>query len=634
MKKIITLTSLACVPFVQADQLQNDITAQIASQINEVMVITATAGQSTPISEAPASISMIDVDMADKVQMSQDLGDIIFNIPGISVSTNSNGSRSVNMRGLSNDYTQVLLNNQRSHSGEALWRGDDNVLSAVPSIAMSHVEVVRGPMSSIYGADAMGGVVNVFTKKHNGSAEGAISIEGQYNIGDEGGNGEQLGLYFSTPINDTLSWTVFGNYLHLDETFYEDVPTSSKLRARDNYNVFNQLDINLAENHQLGLELQLSREDQQANSVYNGRTLDQNRDKQAVRADYQFTMENGEFNANFFYDDFQVDYLDNPTANLHERTYGVDTQASFYFDQYDVTFGATAKQSSLTGNDIFFEGDSIERTASGIFAETNIALTDNTKLTLGGRLDDDEQFGSEFTYRAYLTHQIANGWSIKGGISTAFKAPKMVQTFADYTAIGCGGRCEIVGNEDLEAETGTFGELGVHYDNNNTRASVTLFNSDIENIIEYVAVNESLQTFGNIDNATIKGVEATVSHQFEHVGIEASYTYLDAKDNADDSRLKGTAEHEATTVINWYATDSVDVFAKAHFRSNVIGELGQNDVADSYTTIDLGMNYYFNNDLQLKFGVNNLTNTDVSDPITYTEVIRGTTAYAGLEYAF
>ncbi|HHQ4777550.1 TonB-dependent receptor domain-containing protein [Aeromonas veronii] len=129
-------------------------------------------------------------------------------------------------------------------------------------------------------------------------------------------------------------------------------------------------------------------------------------------------------------------------------------------------------------------------------------------------------------------------------------------------------------------------------------------------------------------------MELSATHQWEYIGLDASYTYLDAKDDYSGDRLVGTSEHEASLKATWYANYALNIFTRLHYRSEVRGELGNNDESDPYTTLDLGMSYDLANGVALKIGVNNLMNKDVSSPDTYTEVIQGRTYYTGINYEF
>ncbi|WP_421243864.1 TonB-dependent receptor domain-containing protein [Aeromonas sp. 601019] len=598
---------------------------------DETMVVTATAGKEKNLLEAPATMTLIDSQEQSKYQMTGDVGDLLVDVPGVNISTQANGSRSIRIRGLSNDYTQVLLNGRRSYTKEALWRGSDSALSLTPTVAVDRVEVIRGPMSTLYGADTMGGVVNVITRKHNGAAEGAMSVEGQYNQGDRGGNGQVYGLYYSMPVNDALSYTVYGNYLDIAESFYADYPDATKRRAQENYNLVNTFDLAINDQHSLALDIQLSNEEQLGTAMFNNRYYEQQRRLQSYTLGYGYQSSRLNIDANLYYSDFDVQY-DLLTSNSTEHNYGGDAKAILSFNQYDITFGTETRNAKV--DNISFKGGSADRKSSAAYVESNHALTDATTLTLGGRYDHDSLFGSEFTYRGYLTQGVAENWSMKAGVGTAFKAPSLAQISPYYAAPGCGGRCNIYGNSALKAETGTFSELGMYYTNGTTLASATVFYNQVDDIIQQAKKKNGDYTFVNIDKATLKGLELSATHQWEYIGLDASYTYLDAKDDYSGDRLVGTSEHEASLKATWYANYALNIFTRLHYRSEVRGELGNNDVSDPYTTLDLGMSYDLANGVALKMGVNNLMNKDVSSPDTYTEVIQGRTYYTGINYEF
>lgn len=591
------------------------------------IVITANAKNQSDLTMAPASVTLINIEDANKKRVLRDIGDALVGVPGVSVTSNPNGSRSVNMRGLSHGYSLVLTDSKRSYSGEALWRGDDNVLSSTPTIAIDRFEVVRGPMSSLYGADAMGGVVNVITRRHKGEAEGSISLETQYNQSDEGGNGQQYGVYYSTPINEKISWTTYGNLLDMKESFYKDAADRTKLRANKNYNFFNELAIDITDNQELDISLQLSSEKKSAKSLYRGRADKEERKRKKVQADYKVNFANSIYNANIIYDIFDND-------ELKEKTLDFDNRVVYnLFDDTFITTGFSAKKSKLSGYPT--TNDEISRNAYALYLEGDTEIADGLIMTLGGRLDKDDDFGSEATYRAYLAKNFYNGFVLKGGLGTAYKAPKMLQTFSDYSAGGCGGRCTVYGNDLLQPETGYFKEIGISYNDENIYTSLTIFDNKIEDIINYKNVGNTRDLiFDNVDRVDIRGAELTFNQKFKNIETGLNYTYLDTKNNETDKELYGVAKHEIDLNLNFTYNAELEFLVNAHYRSGHLGELGRYVKLPGYTITNIGGLYKINSDAKVKFGVNNITNRDISQPDVYSEIIRGRTLYAGIEYSF
>lgn len=142
-------------------------TLVLPAQADDEMVVTAT-GFSQQKKEAPATISSIDRKTLD-IQPDQTIGDAIKNIPGVSVSNGGSdmANGSIMMRGMDSSYTAFMVNSVKQNTSESRPYGQDIGAEAgflPPMEAIERIEVIRGPMSSLYGSDAIGGVVNVITK--------------------------------------------------------------------------------------------------------------------------------------------------------------------------------------------------------------------------------------------------------------------------------------------------------------------------------------------------------------------------------------------------------------------------------------------------------------------------------------
>lgn len=154
----------------QQEQSDSKRTANANTKVETKMlneqVVTA-SGYSQNIKEAPASISIIGREEI-LTRPIRDIGDAVQDVPGVYVEQDKTGQNSISMRGLSSSYTLILIDGKRQNTTRGfVQNGLGNQTSFMPPASMiEKIEVIRGPASIIYGSDAMGGAINIITKKH------------------------------------------------------------------------------------------------------------------------------------------------------------------------------------------------------------------------------------------------------------------------------------------------------------------------------------------------------------------------------------------------------------------------------------------------------------------------------------
>ena len=129
----------------------------------ETMVVTASSVEQN-LKDAPASISVITQEDLQRKPV-QNLKDVLKEVPGVQLTNEGDNRKGVSIRGLDSSYTLILVDGKRVNSRNAVFRHNDFDLNWIPGDSIERIEVVRGPMSSRYGSDALGGVVNIITKK-------------------------------------------------------------------------------------------------------------------------------------------------------------------------------------------------------------------------------------------------------------------------------------------------------------------------------------------------------------------------------------------------------------------------------------------------------------------------------------
>lgn len=160
---------------------QNMILANETTKLNDVQVVTSATGYEQKITDAPASISVISQEDLQKKKYSN-LAEAIEDVEGVDVrdGEGKTGGLNISIRGMGSANTLILIDGRRQNSSgsttpNGFGESSNNFLP--PLAAIERIEVIRGPMSTLYGSDAMGGVVNIITKKVANEWSGAINVD-------------------------------------------------------------------------------------------------------------------------------------------------------------------------------------------------------------------------------------------------------------------------------------------------------------------------------------------------------------------------------------------------------------------------------------------------------------------------
>ena len=190
------------------------------------VVISAT-GYEQEIKYAPASISIIPKEEIVNKPV-RDLGDIVQEVPGVSTSVAKTGAQDISIRGMGSDYTLILVDGKRINTSKGFdGEGFNSTTSAIPPASMiERVEVIRGPASTIYGSDAMGGVINIITKKSTDKVSASVSFETRLQENhDTWGNAQGVNGNIFLPLGERLSLNLRAkyNYGEKNKFFWNDI---------------------------------------------------------------------------------------------------------------------------------------------------------------------------------------------------------------------------------------------------------------------------------------------------------------------------------------------------------------------------------------------------------------------------
>jgi len=193
------------------------LSASETTKISEIKVVTSASGYEQKITDAPASISVITQEDLQKKSYTN-LLDAVADIEGVDIgeSTDKSGQGTISLRGMGSDYTLVLIDGKKQNNNGNIYPNNFGGLqfANIPPLSMiERIEVIRGPMGTIYGSDAMGGVINIITKKISKEWTGSISHSKTLQTESGFGNKDTTDIAIMGPIiENKLGLSLRGSY--------------------------------------------------------------------------------------------------------------------------------------------------------------------------------------------------------------------------------------------------------------------------------------------------------------------------------------------------------------------------------------------------------------------------------------
>ncbi|MEN0035902.1 MAG: TonB-dependent receptor [Cellvibrio sp.] len=604
--------------------------AQDGAAVKEVVVTASLTARDSATS--PAFTSVVSADDIAKAPVNS-LPDLLRETVGVTNQTDSTGRDQIQIRGMGGRYTLILVNGKRVSSSGALWRGGDFDFSSIPLGSIERVEIVRGPMAALYGSDAMGGVVNIITKKPTEDWVGAVTAE--YRGIDAGEDGDQKRVSASATgaVSDAVGLSVSGEFTDRDAWFRNSAADPKEvpgLEEKKTASLVTTTSFKISDTQSLDLDVTYMN-DERPKGLYSYAYYPawdfesfSYREQEITRYTYGFThkAEWDGFNTVAFIqqenskiDDFNSSYNDPQQRRVEEKNTYAKVYATGELGRHALTAGIDLRNQVIEDAVSYLDTGKVETNDVALFAQDEIAITDKLNFTLGGRLDDHEVFGDHFSPKAYATYKLADDVVLKGGVSEAFKAPDAYQMSEEYRVISCGGSCYLSGNPDLKPESSTNYEIGIEVNKNTWNLSVVIFDNDVDDMI--IAVYDPAgpsRRWENIAKAKTTGVELDAGVDLSsNFSLSANITALDTEyinEAGVKTELESRPESLGNLSLNWQVSDSFTTGLGAHYTGKQIYE--GNDLP-SYTRLDWTAAYDVTSSTVIRFGVKNLTDVDLTE---------------------
>lgn len=644
--------------------------AQDAAPVTTLDAVVVTAsGVEQKAKDAPASMTVItneDIRKSGYTTAAEAIG----HVEGVSMVGGDPNTRDIVVRGLPGEYTLILVDGKRQNTRETMNRGTGGVQYQFmpPLAAIERIEVARGPMSSLYGSEAMGGVVNIITKNVPKTWSGTLDTSVTLQTDDDYGNARQGQFWIGGPIkDDVVGLQLYGSYDHQSEgnNYYSNVAGPYK---RTNSSLGMKLAVKPAENQDLVLDVQSQRLTSEATPGKSIRpALAWNKD-QHRRTAFGITHTGrwrlGESKLSVYRESSTEEnwpktgeYVDN------RRIVNTVVDASFTmpFRTHTLRFGGQYLHSSLNGiqNEAKISGyptnsDTVSLSNYALFIEDDYYVTDAFTVTAGVRMDHDERFGTHWSPRLYGVYHVNDALTIKGGIATGFKAPTIRQSNPGYcmsTGGNSGFRGPLCGNPSLEPETSVTQELGMIYEwAPESSISATVFNTNFKNKVASYDTGEQdplnpgstnhLYVYDNIDKVQIYGLELALKMPItDSLKLSSNYTYTKSKRKGggevafngrslDGEPLEQTPEHVLNTRLDWQVNERLNTYLRWNLSGKARYAAYRNGAMDvrirpGGSTFDIGGSYQVSKNLALRLAVLNVT--DHKTPLDLRD------RYAGLD---
>lgn len=698
-KKHLAIAVAACLASPLA--LQAAETKQTESL--ETLVISA-GGFEQSLTNAPASISVVTrADLENK--QFRDLAEALADVEGVDVhsATGKTGGLNISIRGMPSDYTLILIDGRRQNvAGDVTPNGFGEALTSFmpPLSAIERIEVIRGPMSTLYGSDAVGGVVNIITRKVAAEWGGSLGLEQGLPQGKEWGTSQKANIYANGPLIDgTLGLAVRGSAFHREASDWILAPGETTKTGRNpapaetrQYNLGARLTYTPVADQEIFLDVErgtnwynnedgrLGNRDQAVIDAEAGNLPGYEDYMQLNRSQYVLghsaTLGSGFLDSSISYATTETEgrtipgsyaNLGKPFPNYPQMIIGADrkletTNTIFdtkyvdsFIDNHTTTIGGQYWKAEIEDGLI---PSKLDQKMLAIFLENEWAITHDLALTVGGRYDKHDEFGGQFSPRAYLVYNALDNLTIKGGVNRGYRAPRLNQLADGISGVTGQGSTISIGNPNLKPETSTNTELGILFNNQQgVSGSVTFFHNEVkdrissggncaDSWISSCSANPTADYSINIDEAKTWGAEVTAKFDLPaNLNLSMNYTWTDSeiKEKGEkNGKLGNLPKHLANATLRWQTAEDLSLFLRGNYRGDarrfngdyakLTGDdkLANNAVGDikSYFLFDLGAAYMVTQDISLNATVTNLLNKDFAKFKTY-ENTSGDTTYIG-----
>lgn len=574
---------------------QTTANASSSATVLGPVVVTAARGEQL-LADTLGDVSVIDSDTLGAAGQSS-LAEVLRREHGVEIVANGGpqNATSIFLRGASNAQTLVLLDGQRI--GSATSAGAS--FNAIPASSIERIEIIRGAASSLYGADAIGGVINVITKK--GATNVPFAVNGAIGAGSNNTRKTELGLSGNDGI---LSYGLQASHATSDGF-------SSRRRIGSSYNpdddgyTLDAINGNVGLTFKPGQKLEATFFHSYLHGQYDSRPR---ADDRAISRVEGLALTSTNQITDMWTSRLRYGETTDKSRDISSTTSVFNTRQQQLSWQNDLAFAA-GQNLSIAAEHLNEVVSSSSYTAAAPGSRRTNSLTGvyrgdfgphHAQLSL--RHDDSSQYGGKTSGNVSYGYDISRAWQVTGAAGTGFRAPSFNELY--FPGYGQAG---------VLPERSRNLEAGLRYRDGGTDAGVTVYRNKVRNLISSLTpCPVPGYAFGcayNVDRAVLEGVTLTAGQQFGATNLRASLDLQDPHDAKTGNQLARRAEQilrlDAEHRIG-RALIGAELFASGRRFDN----LANTTRLGGYTLLNLRVAYDITREIQAQVRWNNVANKD------------------------
>lgn len=600
-------------------------------------MIISTSRVPLPADQAAGSIDVISSeDLAN--QQTDFVSDVLANLPGLGLSHSGGTGKltQLRIRGAEANHTQVVIDGIEANDVANDYGFD---FAHLNSCGIERIEVLRGPQSSLWGSDALSGVVSIESKR----GQGPLTIESNTSVGSYQTRQTCTGIRAAYAQH---AIALFGSYYDTQGTNISQ--QGSENDGYNNKSISLRYDFEPDDDFSMKLTVRHNDIANDIDSYMAGRPVDADTESQITQNYARLSANLGTFSGlinhqlGFALTDTNNKTYDegsNTSSNLGEKM-KLDYQASLFVDtdatEHVLTLAHEREYDDYKQRYNYLPNKNHEVQTVSYIAEYRLGLFDHLFLTGALRRDDNDDFDDSNSHRfsaMYTPNQLKTRFHIAHG--TGVKNPTFVERFG-FSSSG------FIGNSNLQPERSQSWELGINHQlSPKLNLSGVYFNEKLKNEINgYVATDEPDEfTAVNLDgNSHRKGVELSINAQpFERLNINANYSHIDSKQPGNDENRELRVPINTANLVADFAL----IPEKTHFnlKLNYVGEQINNDFGvvpserrtlDDYLLVSLAASVRIHPYVSIEGRIENLLDEDYEDVIGYAT--QGRRGFVGINF--